>query len=289
MSVEASPNIPYIQARSCADVLKKNRSNFFLSFWFLDKEKRQALNKIYGFARVADDCVDELSDPHEQHQALDFWTAEICKLYRHSEKLHPFMLDLKPVVERFAIPQDYFFGLLEGCRMDVDKKRYASFTELYEYCYRVAGLVGLMCLRIFEYESPTAKEFAINLGLAFQLTNILRDVKDDLKMGRIYFPASEMEKFGYGEKDFLTGVENENFFNFVIFFSGRAEEYYQKACEEFAKDASGKLVAARVMALSYRRILDKIKKQGFPVMHERVSLNPWEKVRVMGRAFCGMR
>lgn len=281
----SNSQIPYLHARSCRDVLKTSHSNFFLAFRFLNREKREALNRIYSFARVADDCVDELRDPHSQQAALDFWCGEIRKMYRSGQGLHPLVADLVVAVRRFAIPEDLFLGLLEGCAMDVTKHRYANFEELYEYCYHVAGLVGMMCLKIFEYDSPTAKDFAVNLGLAFQLSNILRDVKDDLKLGRIYFPRDEMSQFGVSEELLMAGRADENVLNYFKFFADRAESYYRKAAEEFSRDKNRKLIAARVMMLSYHAILKKIRAKNFPVLEYRVSLNAFEKLGLMAKIF----
>lgn len=277
--------IPYLHAGSCQDVLKTSRSNFFVAFRFLSPEKRAALNRIYGFARVADDCVDEIRDAASQQAALDFWRGEIRKMYQSGQVLHPLVQDLLVAVRRFSIPEDLFLGLLEGCAMDVKKHRYENFSELHEYCYRVAGLVGMMCLKVFEYDSPTAKDFAINLGLAFQLSNILRDVKDDLKIGRIYFPRDEMSQFGVTENQLMAKRADANVLNYFKFFADRAELHYQKATGEFSKDQDQKLIAARVMMHSYHAILKKIRAKGFPVLEYRVSLNVFEKLGLMAKIF----
>lgn len=284
MSLLKKNKIPYLDARTYRDVLKNSRSSFFSAFWFLNREKREALNRIYSFARVADDCVDDLQDSLAKRQALDFWTAQIRKIDCHDSDLHPMIADLRTTVERFSIPKEYFLGLLEGCAMDVDKRRYADFGELHEYCYRVAGLVGLMCLKVFEYDSPTAKDFAVNLGLALQLTNILRDVKEDLKLGRIYFPQDELRGFDVSEDQLQSGQVDGDVNRYFEFFWERAESFYQMACQEFVKDRSGKLRAARVMMLSYHAIFQKIRTKNFPVLKNRVSLNWVEKLLLLAGA-----
>lgn len=268
---------PYQSCQTFRDVLKRQRSNFFSSFFFLPKPKRQALKKIYGFARIIDDCVDELDDVAEKEEALNFWQGHLQKIYRNAPD-HPLMRELAPVIRRYSIPEKYFLGLIEGCRLDIKKTSYETFEELLRYCYRVASLIGLMCLKIFEYDSDTSEQMAIDLGYAFQLTNILRDVGQDLAVGRIYLPKNEMARFGYCPADLKNKVRNKNFFAMMDFFYKLTEGYYQKAFLEFKKDKANRLIAARIMARFYFAILKKIRKKNYPVFLERVSLSGFEKM-----------
>lgn len=272
--------IPYQNAKNFSDVLRGQQSNFFAAFRKLSLEKRHALKIIYGFARLADDCVDEIQDPLQQKQALDFWQKQVENL-SSGHVNHPLMHELQDVAQRYAIPIEYFLLLIQGCRFDIDKKSYQNFSELSDYCYHVAGVVGLMCLKIFEYQSPNSQQMAIDLGLAFQLTNILRDVASDAKLGRIYLPAQELKDFGYTEKNLKNGVLNDEWHAFATFFVSRAKTYYQKARLEIVKDKKNKLAPVKVMFAYYYRLLEKICEKDYAVFHCRVRLNFWDKLRLL--------
>lgn len=272
--------VPYIQCKSCDEVTKQNRSNFFTAFKFLSKEKAEALVRVYAYFRIADDCVDELQLANEQNAALNFWEDEIRKVYRH-ENAHPVVTDLNRALTRFQIPESYFTGLIEGCRMDVTHKQYESFDELYEYCYRVAGLVGLTCIKVFEYESDTSEKFAVDLGLAFQLTNILRDIRGDLALGRVYLPTEDMTRFGYSAAELKANIHNPQLVKLLQFYADKAYHYYELAEQEFTKDHGNKLVAARMMSKVYKSILNKLVKQNFPIFEEKISIPRWQKALMM--------
>ncbi|MBF0106098.1 MAG: squalene/phytoene synthase family protein [Deltaproteobacteria bacterium] len=273
-------HIPYIDCPDCSSVLKGVQSGFFASFKFLSQEKKDALFKVYAFFRIIDDCVDEVATVDEKRHALDYWKAELVNLYNR-QTAHPVLMEMGGVIDRFQIPQGYFIDLIEGCESDITKNRYQNFNELYEYCYRVAGCVGLACLKIFEYESPTAEKMAVDLGLAFQLTNIIRDVKNDLARGRIYLPLEDMGRHGYSAEELSRGVENRAFAALLNDYTVRAQMYYQSASEEFELDVDGKLRAARVMAAYYQALLRKIVRKGFPVLRYRVDLNFFEKTQIL--------
>lgn len=275
-SLEWQSFVPHFQAKSCAEITRTSGSSFTAAFRLLPKEKMEALTRIYAFCRIADDCVDTLTGAGDQQRALNFWRKELIKIYS-KQPAHPVMEEVREVAERYRIPQGYFLGLIAGCEMDITKHRYETFEELYEYAYRVAGLVGLMCLRVFEYESPTAEDMAVNLGIALQLTNILRDIKADLEMGRIYLPTRDMKRFGYSAKELTAGRENQAFFRLMNHYAHKAQTYYAAAFSEFKNNRSKKLKAARLMARLYHKILKKIIKQRFPVLQKRVSLNFIEK------------
>lgn len=258
-------------------VTRSSGSNFVMAFRFLPKENRKALSTFYAFSRIIDDCVDEPKTKPEKRASLDYWKTELSKMDGGSPD-SPIMRELQAVVTRYKIPKEYLHGIIQGCEMDIEKNRYQTMEDLQDYCYHVAGLVGLTCLKIFEYESPTARDMAINLGLAFQLTNIIRDVQTDLAMDRIYFPLSEFKKFGYTEQDLIQGIENKNFFSLLEAMTQKAESHYQMASIEFAKDTEGKLKTARIMASVYHMLLRKIRRKNYPVFRERVSLNCFEKL-----------
>lgn len=270
-------SIPHIDATSCLEITKNSKSNFLSSFRFLSREKKDAMIKFYAFSRILDDCVDEPVTLHEKQTALAYWKTELLHTYKNKPQ-HPVMKELQTVINRFQVPQEYLEGIIHGCEMDLEKNRYKNIDELYEYCHYVAGLVGFVCLRIFENDSLETQKMALELGKAFQLTNIIRDIKADLAIGRIYLPKKIMEIFSYTEEDMKNHIENKNFFKMMKYFAQITESHYQAAFEALKNDKNGKLKAAKVMASVYHKILKKIIKQKFPVFRKRVSLNPVEKM-----------
>lgn len=261
----------------CRSVLRHTRSNFFAAFRFLPKEKTEALYRVYAFFRIIDDCVDEPRTAAEKERALRYWQDEFVKVCEN-KNAHPVIIEIREVMERYHIPKEYFLGLIEGCALDISKTRYQNFQELYDYCYKVAGLVGLTCMKIFEYESPSAEKMAVDLGLAFQLTNIIRDLKADLELGRIYLPLDDLKNHGYSEDLFLRRVENLGFLSLIRHYAQLAEQYYESAFHEFKSDRDNKLKAARIMADYYRAILRKMVRKDFPVWRYQVRLNIAEKM-----------
>lgn len=267
-------------------ITSRSRSSFSSSFFFLPPEKRLAIQRVYAFFRVIDDVVDEEADPFKQRALLDSWKKELIQAYSQESSV-PLLQELMQSIRRFSIPQDYFLELISGCEMDITKKRYQNFDELYEYCYRVASIVGLVCMKIFEYESPTSQESAIHLGLALQLTNIIRDVGVDLQKNRIYLPEEDLQKFKVTETDLHKGEVNQAIIQLLNFQYDRAQTYYERGFSEFKKDSAKKLLAARMMGVVYRSLLEKIKRKNFPVLHKRVRLNPLEKSSILIRVLVG--
>ncbi len=261
--------------------MEKNQSNFAPAFDLLPPDKARALNAVYTFSRIIDDCVDSNVSTEAKQNALDFWKTQLTKTAR-DEIPNPIMQELNDVMVRYNIPADLFLGLIKGCEMDIHTTRYETFEELSNYCYHVAGLVGLACMKIFGHESPTADQTAINLGIAFQLTNIIRDIKADLNLGRIYLAQEDLRHYGYSDDDFKNHVVNDSFFKLMHFYASRAESFYQVATQEFEKDKEGKLVAAKAMTQIYHALLKKIGRKNFPVFKRRVALNKMEKLWVTG-------
>lgn len=263
-------------------ITARSRSNFSSSFLFLPREKREAIRTVYAFFRVVDDVVDEEQDPRLQQEKINNIRKMVLELDQGNPSI-PLFFELKKTVSRFSIPVTYFLELISGCEMDIQKKRYKTFSELYEYCYRVASIVGLVCMKIFEYESPTSEESAINLGLALQLTNIIRDVGVDLKKNRIYLPLEDLRRFGMTESDLISSTNGEAFKNLMQFQYERACDYYEKGFAEFSRDHQKKLLAARIMGVVYRSILEKIRRRGWPVLDQKVKLNFLEKPIILFR------
>jgi len=211
------------------EIARKSRSSFYFAFNLLPQQKRDAMNTVYAFCRETDDLVDEGNEPEDiKYEKLRKWRIELEKaLAGHSD--YSLLNKLGRTISQFNIPLDPFFDLLKGMEMDLQYKRYLSFDDLAKYCYRVASTVGLMCIEIFGYKHTSAKDFAVNLGIALQLTNILRDIKKDSERGRIYLPQEDLQRFNYSEQDLFNQVYNANFIDLMEYETKRAEEYFNKA------------------------------------------------------------
>lgn len=257
-------------------ITRNSKSNFLMSFSMLPEPKRDAIHTVYAFCRCTDDIVDEGDDHASQSAMLRRWTAELEKGFR-AESEYALLNKLSSIAERFNIPAVHFFDLIRGMQMDLDKTRYASFDELYEYCYRVASTVGLMCSEIFGYTRESTKEYAVNLGIALQLTNIVRDVRSDAKRNRIYIPHEDFERFGYEEDQLLGSVYNEAFVRLMRFETNRARDYYIKARSFLALEDHKAFIAARIMDSIYFHLLAKIEKKQYAVFEKEISISTLSK------------
>ena len=266
----------------CREVTQKSGSNFYYSFLFLPAGRRDLMNTVYAFCREVDNAVDDPptgSDPLEQVAA---WRKEVSQAYDGTPSF-PVTISLAHHLKKVEIPQTYFQDLISGVEMDLTIKRYATFEDLYPYCYRVASVVGLICLKVFGTRSPDAKEYAENLGLAFQLTNILRDVSSDAKQDRIYVPQEDLQRFGYHESDLLAHKHSSQFIEFMRFECKRAREYYEKAqqvLKTLPPDDRRSLIVAEIMRGVYSRILDQIEATNYQVFGQRVSLSPLQRLYI---------
>jgi len=251
---------------------KGSGSNFYYSFLFLPKRKREAMYAVYAFCRHCDDIVDGTLSPDEAAAQLKYWQDELERCYQGRAE-HPIAVKLSETLKRFPIPKRYFEELIEGMEMDLWKTRYATFDELRQYCYRAASVVGLICLEIFGYQSQKAKDYAENLGIAFQLTNILRDLVPDLERGRIYLPLEDLERFSYSEDDLSAHAHNDAFLKLMRFECLRAKGYFQRAEAAFPREDSRSLVAAEIMRAIYWRLLKAIERSPSDVFRGKVSLS----------------
>ena len=260
----------------CRTVTQQSRSNFYYSFLFLPKDRREAMYAIYAFCREVDSTVDDPpagSDPVEQ---LGFWRRELTAAY-HGIATHPVTLSLSTHVKHLQIPQDLFQELIAGVDMDLTHCRYETFEELSLYCYRVASVVGLICLHIFGTTSQLARDYAINLGMAFQLTNILRDVASDADRGRVYLPQEDLRAYGYGEQDLMSRTYSPAFVELMRFECRRARGFYAKAAdcwERLPASERRALTVAEIMRGVYGRILNRIEASRFRVFGPRITLPP---------------
>ena len=256
------------------DLSKTIQSNFFYSFLFLPKPKREAIIDVYNFCRAIDDVVDDAEAvwEHDPQVELNKWRAELDNLYA-GQPTWPQTLKLQRTLERFPIPKELFEKLVYGCEIDLYRNRYETFADLYEYCYHVASVVGLMCIEIFTYQNPRTQEYAENLGMALQLTNILRDLKEDGERDRVYLPQEDLQRFGYSERELLNGVVNDNFRALMKFECDRAHAFYRKAAECLPAEDRPTLVAAQTMGRIYHRLLEKIEGVNYDVFNHRIRLH----------------
>ena len=279
-----SGSVPSATCDVSRALTKASRSNFSYAFLFLPKPKRDALYGVYAFCRVTDDLVDEastagagpaLSAPLPGATPIDrlkAWREELDACYR-GQATHPVTQRLSEILRTFRIPRRCFEELLNGAEMDLIKNRYATFAELQQYCYRVAGVVGLMCIEIFGYSQPATRLYAEHLGTAFQLTNILRDLATDGERGRIYLPQEDLERFGYPEADLLGRRRTPAFSELMRFEVGRARQFYAAARETLPPEDRGTMLAAEVMGAIYARILDRIETANYDVFSRRIRLS----------------
>jgi len=262
----------------CQQKAAASGSSFYYSFLFLPKPKRQAITALYAFCREVDDVADECTDAGIARTKLAWWRAEIANLYADKPQ-HPVTQALTDAVCDYNLAEEHFVEIIDGMEMDLDQNRYRDFKELHLYCYRVASVVGLLSASIFGYSDRKTLKYAHDLGLAFQLTNIVRDVGEDARRGRIYLPLDEMAQHGVSEADILQGQESENIRRLLEFQIERAEDYYRRAFEELPEADRRDQRTGLIMAAIYRALLDEIRLGGCEkVLNHRVSLTPLRKL-----------
>ncbi len=281
MEILTANEFAYIE--NLAPPSKQKKSNFKFAFSILKAPERIAINTIYNFLAYIDNIVDEgENDPNtieEKNKRLDFWCKVIDVIYE-DEFRYPILLPLVNIIKRYSIPKQYFRTLIEGCRRDLIQRRYKTFQELKEYCYSVASVVGLIVIEIFGHKYEETKNYAINLGYALQLTNILRDIKTDKDRGYIYIPLEDLDKFDYSEEDIINEVYNENFIELMRFETKRAREFYHKARTLLHPEERITLFSAEVMDEIYYRLLEKIELSGFNVFKKKIKVNPLHKLSI---------
>jgi phytoene synthase len=260
-------------AELVATLTRRSGSNFYYAFLFLPRRKREAMYALYAFCRTVDDAVDQGGgSPGDQRRVLAEWRAELRRAYQ-GRPTQPIAERLAEVIRGFPIPREHLEAILDGVEMDIDKRRYASFEELYEYCYRVAAAVGLASIEIFGYSDLRARDYAVNLGIALQLTNIMRDLKTDAERGRIYLPLDELRRFGYAEDDLLRGRYTQAFFELMRFQADRTHAYYRAARAALPRVDRRRLAAAEIMGVIYRALLRAIEARRFRVFDRRIRLS----------------
>lgn len=264
------------------DAPKVEKSNFMYSFSILPKDERNAINSIYAFCSYIDEIVDSTPNTSQKLiqrklERLAWWENEIEDLYG-GKITSPLLAPLIRVIDRFSIPKQYFLTLIDGCRSDIYRHRYETFEDLKHYCYSVASVVGLISIEIFGYKYEDTKNYAINLGYALQLTNILRDIKADKDRGYIYIPKEDLVRFNYSEEDLINEVYNDNFIDLMQFQTKRIREYYHRARQFLRPDEKSTIVAAEIMDSIYFRLLEKIELNEFDVFKEKIRVSRVHKV-----------
>jgi len=252
-------------------------SSFYYSFLFLAAERRRAITALYAFCREVDDVVDECSDAQLARTKLAWWRLEVGKLFE-GKPSHPVTNALRPCIEKFQIKAEHLNEIIDGMEMDLTQTRYLDFAGLERYCYHVAGAVGLLAAGIFGYRDPRTLDYAKNLGTAFQLTNIIRDVGEDARKNRIYLPMDELQRFEVPAADLLQAKYSENFRKLMEFQTRRAEYYYDKAMQSLPAEDRRTQRSGLIMAAIYRATLAEVERDGFKVLTQRTSLTPLRKL-----------
>lgn len=266
----------------CREIARRAAKNFYYSFLALSGEKFHGMCALYAFMRVTDDLGDDpLRTPEERKSALKQWREELNLLGKVRNLTHPAWPAVWDMQARFGISKSHLETVIDGVESDLHPVEMRTFADLEQYCYRVAGVVGFSCLRIWGTNDPQADELAVDCGLAFQLTNILRDLKEDLDLGRVYLPTEDFQRFGYSPAELAEGKRSENFRELMAFETGRTRKYYTSAesLEQYLTDDAKPVL--RTMLRIYRGILEEIARRDYDVFSGRVRLSTWAKSQIV--------
>jgi len=268
----------------CQEKASSSGSSFYYSFMFLPPERRQAITALYAFCREVDDVVDECHDLQVAQTKLDWWRNEVRQVFG-GQPQHPVGQALKDVIQRFPLPMEQLLEVIDGMQMDLNQTRYLDWKALNLYCYRVASVVGLLSAEIFGYTNRQTLKYAHDLGLAFQLTNIIRDVGEDARRGRIYLPVDELQRFNVPARQILDAKHSDNFRELMAFQAARARQLYDQAFAQLPAEDRKAQRPGLIMAAIYRTLLDEIEADGFLVLDRRTSLTPLRKIWIAGRTW----
>ena len=274
--------------RFCRQLTRRTAANFGYAFWALPADQRQAMNVLYAFMRLTDDLGDDSeTDVASRTVALKQWRDDLQAAFQGRYGRSPHWPALADVARRYDIPSRLLETVIDGVEMDLTPHQYLSFSELTEYCYHVAGAVGLCCIRIWGCRDAAADQPAIDCGLAFQLTNILRDLAEDADMGRVYLPQEDLERFGYSTADLQQRRRTPEFLNLMAFETERAWSYYRRAerLTEFLSPPGRRVLAA--MREIYGGLLQEIERQDFDVFSRRIRLPMWRKLWITSKSLWG--
>ena len=268
----------------CQQKAASSGSSFYYSFLFLPSERRRAITALYAFCREVDDVVDESIDPQLAATKLAWWRAEIGKLF-DGKPQHPVTRALEPHLQSFGITAERLNEIIDGMEMDLRQTRYLDWKGLERYCYHVASVVGLLAAGIFGYRDARTLDYAKSLGIAFQLTNIIRDVGEDARKNRLYLPVEDLQRFGVPAGDILQAKETPAFRALMEFEAERARGYYQRAMSALPPADRRAQRPGLIMAAIYRTLLDEIQREGFHVLTRRTSLTPLRKFWIAWRTW----
>lgn len=268
----------------CQDKTAKSGSSFYYSFLFLPKTKRLAITALYAFCREVDDIADAEMDNKIKRVKLEWWRSEIESLFEGSAH-HPVSQALVSPIKSFNLEKKYFLEIIDGMEMDLEKVRFANFEELNLYCYRVAGVVGLLSASIFGYKDPQTLEYAKKLGLALQLTNIIRDVYEDSLRDRLYLPLDELEKFGVTEKEIFNRQDTESFHKLISFHADRAHQCYRDAFDTLPHQDRYDQKTGTIMAAIYENTLNEMELDKLQVLRHKIVIPALRKVIIALKTF----
>jgi len=268
----------------CQEKAAHSGSSFYYSFLFLPPERRRAITALYAFCREVDDAVDEPSDPSAARATLAWWRGEVEQLFAGNPQ-HPVTRALAPMIEPFGITQARLSEIMDGMEMDLNQSRYLNFAGLQLYCHRVAGVVGALAAGIFGYRNAKTLEYAEKLGLAFQLTNIIRDVGEDARKNRIYLPLDELQEHGVTAADILKASHTESFVRLMRFQAERARRCYDEALALLPAEDRRAQRPGLMMAAIYRALLDEIAGDNYRVLEQRTALTPIRKLWIAWRTW----
>lgn len=270
--------------RYCRRVSRTRAKNFYYSFLVLPKEKRDAISAVYAFMRYCDDLADDPDVRADRKLMLTRWRESLDKAAQGDYGDDPILPAFHDAMTRFSIPLQYFHELIDGAVADLTVRRYGTFDELYGYCYKVASVVGLVCIHIFGFDTPEAKKYAEYGGIAFQLTNILRDVHEDARSGRVYIPQEDLRAFGYTVEDLANGVRDDRFRRLMQFEVARAKSYYAAALPLVPLVHGSGRPGLCAMIEIYYKVLKRIERSEYDVFDNRISLSKREKVTIAARS-----
>jgi phytoene synthase len=268
----------------CQQKAAASGSSFYYSFLFLPPERRRAITALYAFCREVDDVVDEGMDPQLAAAKLAWWRAEVANLFA-AKAQHPVTRALEPYRQNFGLTAERMNQIIDGMEMDLRQSRYLDWPGLEAYCYRVAAVVGLLAAGIFGYRDPRTLDYAKDLGIAFQLTNIIRDVGEDARKNRVYLPMEDLKRFGVPAADILQARESSAFRSLMAFEAERARSYYERALAALPAADRRAQRPGLIMAAIYRGLLDEIQRDGFRVLSRRTSLTPLRKLWIAWRTW----
>lgn len=271
-------------AQYCQEKAARSGSSFYYSFLFLPPEKREAITALYAFCREVDDIADECSDPILAETKLNWWRDELQRIYA-GQPTHPVGHALLPAIQRYDLAAEHFAEIIDGMEMDLQRVRYADFKSLQLYCYRVAAVVGQLAATIFGYQARNTLKYAHDLGLAFQLTNIIRDVGEDARRDRIYLPQDEMMRFGVSESEVLNNQRTPAFIALMAHQVSRARHFYSQAFSELPDSDRRNQRPGLVMAAIYQTLLQEIEHDEYQVLDRRISLTPIRKLWIAGKTW----